>query len=87
MDQSDCGDHGIGGGDWPGQSFAVAHQLAIPMGGLAGEGPDPIELHDSSAGLPEQLDDGAYIRCREQAEMQLTATRSVLYRKGPASYF
>ena len=32
-----------------------------------------------SVGLPEQLDYGAYIRCREQAEMQLTASRAVLY--------
>ena len=35
---------------------------------------------DSTAGASAELDYGAYIRCREQAEMQLTATRPVLYR-------
>ena len=35
---------------------------------------------DSSVESPGQLDYGAYIRCREQAEMQLTAKRPVLYR-------
>jgi hypothetical protein len=38
------------------------------------------KTNDSSAEPPEQLDYGAYILCREQAEMQLTATRPVLYR-------
>ena len=35
---------------------------------------------DSTAGASAELDYGAYIRCREQAERQLTATRPVLYR-------
>ena len=35
---------------------------------------------ESTAGASAELDYGAYIRCREQAEMQLTATRPVLYR-------
>ncbi len=39
-----------------------------------------LKASDASAALPRQLDYGAYIRCREQAEMQLTATRPVLYR-------
>ena len=34
-------DHGIGGGDRPGQPFAVAPQFAISMGGLPAEGPHP----------------------------------------------
>jgi hypothetical protein len=38
------------------------------------------KTNESSAGLPVQLDYGAYIRCRQLAEMQLTATRPVLYR-------
>ena len=38
------------------------------------------KTNESSEELPGQLDYGAYIRCREQAEMQLTATRPVLYR-------
>ena len=38
------------------------------------------KTNESSAESPGQLDYGAYIRCREQAEMQLTATRPVLYR-------
>lgn len=35
---------------------------------------------DSTGDASAELDYGAYIRCREQAEMQLTATRPVLYR-------
>jgi hypothetical protein len=35
---------------------------------------------ESTAGASAELDYGAYIRCREQAEMQLTATRPVLYK-------
>ena len=35
---------------------------------------------ESTAGASAELDYGAYIRCREQAELQLTATRPVLYR-------
>ena len=38
------------------------------------------KTNESSEELSGQLDYGAYIRCREQAEMQLTATRPVLYR-------
>ena len=38
------------------------------------------KTNDSSAESPGQLDYGAYIRCREQAERQLTATHPVLYR-------
>ena len=38
------------------------------------------KTNESSEELPGQLDYGAYIRCREQAEMQLTAKRPVLYR-------
>jgi hypothetical protein len=37
------------------------------------------EANKEVAGLPAQLDYGAYIRCREQAEMQLRASRPVLY--------
>ena len=36
------------------------------------------KTNDSNAGSPGQLDYGAYIRCREQAEMQLKTTRPVL---------
>ena len=38
------------------------------------------KTYDSSEELSGQLDYGAYIRCREQAERQLTATHPVLYR-------
>lgn len=38
------------------------------------------KTNQSNAGLPEQLDYGAYIRCREQAEMRLRTTRPVLYK-------
>ncbi len=45
------------------------------------------KANESSAELPAQLDYGAYIRCREQAEMQLTASRPVLYRNSPGFPF
>lgn len=38
------------------------------------------KTNESNAGLPGQLDYGAYIRCREQAETQLMATHPVLYK-------
>jgi hypothetical protein len=37
------------------------------------------EAIKEAAGFPAQLDYGAYIRCREQAETQLRASRPVLY--------
>lgn len=37
------------------------------------------EATEQPTGLPAQLDYGAYIRCREQAEKQLRAIRPVLY--------
>jgi hypothetical protein len=38
------------------------------------------KTYESNAGLPEQLDYGAYISCREQAETRLMATHPVLYK-------